>query len=83
MAGRQRHTGLCKFEANLVYRVSSGQPGLQRDDVSEVKKTFIFLVILGVFTVLILVLLLKKVFVLSTVFEMQSHKTKHGLRLCS
>ena len=32
--GRQRHVGLCEFKTSLVYSVSSGLLGLQRNPVS-------------------------------------------------
>lgn len=35
---RQRQVDLCKFEASLVYRVSSRPPGLHRETLSQEKK---------------------------------------------
>lgn len=33
--GRQRQVDLFEFEASVIYRASSGQPGLHRDPVSK------------------------------------------------
>jgi hypothetical protein len=34
----QRQTELCEFKASLVYRASSGQPGLHREILSSKEK---------------------------------------------